>query len=107
MCYDFKARKVVVTAYALRSYPLRPQRVHQGINLQSWVLEVFVDGNQWVEIDQRKNNAKLTNVNVNHKFNGTERRIGQYVRPVSIGENWAGTNQLAISAFEVFGYLVE
>jgi hypothetical protein len=55
LCYDFKAMRVAVTHYILRSHNYQVN----GYHLRSWVLEGSEDGSKWTEIDGRDNDSSL------------------------------------------------
>lgn len=95
--FDFRNRKVVPTAYTLRTSQ-NPQAVH----LQSWVFEGSNDGQKWTELDKRDNEDVLIRRRV-QTF-----RIGQspafhmfQIRPTD------GKDTFWLNAFEIFGILAK
>ena len=103
VCYDFKDRGVIVTGYAIKSYPGAPG----GNHLKSWVLEVSKDGTKWDVADQRSSFTDL-----NSKAALCYMRIAKgihepcrFVRLRQIGPNHHGSYALCLSALELFGTL--
>jgi hypothetical protein len=103
LCYDFKERRIVPTHYTIRTYDCGPGDSH----LRSWVVETSTDGENWREVAREKNNDQLNG----HMFVGTFALAGagecRFIRLVQIGRNYQGNDTLYISAWEIFGMLVE
>jgi hypothetical protein len=100
MCYDFKERMIVPTHYAICSGPGNSHR-------KSWLVETSADGESWREVAREEDNEQL-----NGKwFAGTFAVAGdgecRFIRLVNIGRNHWGSDQIVISAWEIFGSLVE
>jgi hypothetical protein len=100
VCYDFKAMKVVLTDYSIRSY-------YAGVcyNLQSWVVEVSNNGGDWTEVDRRENRDDLYRTNVVRSFTLAKPSTGRYIRLRQIGRNTNRHFYTVISGFELFGSL--
>jgi hypothetical protein len=103
ICYDFKSRRIVPTYYAIRSGYGGPG----GAHLKSWIVETSTDGENWKEIDRKKDNAKLNGWKITGTFPVTGAGECRFIRLVNIGRNHAGYDMLAISAWEIFGSLIE
>jgi hypothetical protein len=100
VCYDFKERRIVPTNYVIRTN-------WEGQHLKSWLVETSADGETWREVARMEDNKQL---NGRH-FAGTFAVAGsgkcRFIRLVNIGRNHWGWTQLRISAWEIFGSLVE
>jgi hypothetical protein len=100
VCYDFKAMKVVLTDYSIRS-----RWNGASNNLKSWVIEVSNTGADWTEADRRENRDDLCAVNVVRSFAVSKPSTCRYVRLRQIGPHNNGDFNTLISGFEVFGSL--
>jgi hypothetical protein len=100
VCYDFKARKVALTDYSIRS-----RYDHAQDNLRSWVIEVSNDGAHWMEADRRQNRDELCAQNVVRSFAVSRPSVGRYVRLRQIGPNDRPDFETLISGWELFGAL--
>jgi hypothetical protein len=101
-CFDFQSRVVEPTHYSIRSY------VDGSVgnwNPKSWVVELSGDGQSWTPIDRRENNSDLNGAGLVKVFEVSKRHEGRYIRLRQIGANHAGSNNLFLSTFEVFGNL--
>jgi hypothetical protein len=101
ICIDFKERRVVATHYAIRSYGGTP------CHLKSWVVEASEDGQNWTQIDHREQDQELNGAKVLRTFRVTEARPCRFLRLVQIGRNHRGDDCLCVSAWEMFGSLLE
>jgi hypothetical protein len=103
ICYDFKERRIVPTHYTIRTNGGWPGCTH----LKSWLVETSADGENWREVACEENNWQL---NGKH-FTGTFPVVGggecRFIRLVNIGRNHRGSDCLWISAWEIFGSLIE
>jgi hypothetical protein len=103
VCYDFKEKRIVPTHYTIRSYWNGPG----GAHLKSWLVETSADGESWREVDHQEDNKQLKGT----WFTGTFAVAGvgecRFIRLVNIGRNHFGDDQLLISAWEIFGTLLE
>lgn len=100
ICYDFKERKVKVTNYSINSI-----KQYTGHHLKSWVVEVSDDGNNWTQIDERKDCKKLNLTNLVATFDVKPNDYSRYVRLHNTAEPWGGNN-LWFSCLEFYGYIV-
>jgi hypothetical protein len=102
ICYDFKERRIVPTHYAIRTHREGPGKAH----LKSWLVETSADGKSWREVAQ-EDNEQLNGP----YFTGTFAVAGagecRFIRLVQIGKNHVGNDRIVISAWEIFGNLVE
>jgi hypothetical protein len=106
ICYDFKASRVVPTHYAIRS-PGHSHAPAHGNYIKSWLVETFVDGEHWVEIDHRENNWEFAKELTVQTFEVSVNKGCRQIRLGNIGRNHQGWSCLCIVAFEVFRYLIE
>jgi hypothetical protein len=75
-------------------------------NLNSWVVESSLDGENWIEIDRETNHFSLQwrLVASFPVWNSEECR---FIRLTQTGKNSIRADFLGITAFEVFGPLIE
>jgi hypothetical protein len=102
ICYDFKTHRARVTHYSLQSF-------NSGANMshpKSWVLEGCVDGEPWIELDQRSNNNQLNGLLLVATFNVSTSALCRFIRLRQTGPDHWGSNRLILSGFELFGTLV-
>jgi hypothetical protein len=105
LCYDFKDLRIRPTHYTIRS------RYNGGADdyyLQSWVIEVSMDGSTWHEIDRKEHDFTLKGRNVTMLFPVTHRDECRLIRLRQTGPNHFSTtdHRLIISGFELFGELI-
>jgi hypothetical protein len=103
LCYDFRQRRIIPSHYAIRS---QFDGHVDWYTLKNWVVEVSVDGQTWVAIDWRENNQELNNRNVTRTFMVTKSKDGIFIRLTNVGRNHNGADQLVVSSFEIFGWLI-
>jgi hypothetical protein len=103
ICYNFKERRIVPTHYTIRTHASGPGVSH----LKSWLVETSADGEVWREVAREEDNEQLNG----ERFTGTFAVAGgeecRFIRLVQIGRNHMGNDALVISAWEIFGDLVE
>jgi hypothetical protein len=95
ICIDFVENRVRPTNYTMIA-----------VWLQSWVIEVSMDGENWVEID-RKTKVKDFHYNAIASFQVAVEGEGRFVRLTQTGPNQAGGHTLWVEAFELFGRFLE
>jgi hypothetical protein len=98
ICYDFKERRILPTHYTIRA--------HVYSHLKSWLVETSTDGENWLEVAREEDN-QLKGEYFTATFpvaGGGECRC---IRLVNIGRNHSGSDSLIISAWEIFGNLIE
>jgi hypothetical protein len=101
VCYDFKERMVVPTHHAIRSYG------RGKAHLKSWVVEASMDGQNWWEADHKEDSNELQGLHFARTFTLAGGRVCRFIRLVQTGANHNGNDALLISAWEVFGSLLE
>jgi hypothetical protein len=103
LCYDFKERRIVPTHYTIRTNDDSPG----GCHLKSWLVETSVDGESWRAVAHEEDTEQLNG----EYFTGTFAVAGAgecgFIRLVNIGRNHCGDDRILISAWEIFGSLVE
>ena len=101
--FDFKARKVLLDHYTLKTYNSNANLCH----LKNWILEVSNDGENYTEID-RHENCELLNGNLKTAtFKVSCSTPQRFVRLKQIGPNRYGDNYLTINEIEFSGFLLE
>jgi hypothetical protein len=98
-----KERRIVPTHYTIRTNKCGPGCFH----LKSWLVETSADGVRWREVAHEEDNKQLKG----RYFTGTFAPAGdgecRFIRLVNIGRNHFRNDCLWISAWEVFGSLLE
>ena len=106
LCYDFRPeRRVAPTSYSIQSSGQQTGCHHP----KSWVFEVSNDAVSWKVIDTRNNVDDLNDFRVTRNFAITspDHESYRFVRLRQTGTTWRGTNNLVLSALELFGMLTE
>jgi hypothetical protein len=103
VCHDFKERRIVPTACAVRTHGLGPG----GHHLKSWLVETSVGGEDWRELAHEEDSERLNGEFFPGIFAAAGGEECRFIRLVNIGRNHGGYDQLVISAWEIFGGLVE
>jgi hypothetical protein len=103
VCYDFKERRIVPTHYTIRTNEYGPG----GEHMKSWVVETSADRETWREVALEKNNEQLSGRWLTGTFAVANSRECHFIRLVNIGRNQGGNDQLWISAWDIFGSLIE
>jgi E3 ubiquitin-protein ligase HECTD1 len=104
ICWDFKEKRVVPTDYSIGS---ASKGMVQHFNLRRWVVEGSVNGSTWTVLDKQDENNELTAKPVTRTYPARGRDELQFIRLRQTGKNNNGSDNLAISFFEVFGSLLE
>jgi hypothetical protein len=103
MCYDFKERRIVPTHYTIRTNPF-----DRGSNrLKSWLVETSTDGQSWQEVAHEEDNQQLNGCGFTSTFAVTGGGECRLIRLVNICRNHFGNDNLYISAWEIYGSLLE
>jgi hypothetical protein len=102
ICYDFKTMLIEPTHYSIRSY-LAAKYVH----LKNWIIEGSTDGKSWTELDRRDNNNDLNGSSASATFSISRSAPVRMIRLRQTGPNHGGSNFLDMTAFEIFGSLIE
>jgi hypothetical protein len=103
VCSDFKERRIMPTHYTIRTNWESPG----GCHLKLWLVETSVDGKSWREVAREENNNQLNGVWLAVTFAVAGGGECRFIRLVNIGRNHRGDDQLLISAWEIFGSLIE
>jgi hypothetical protein len=102
LCYDFKERRIVPTQYAIRT-----NRYEGRYHLKSWLVETSADGKNWREVAREEDNKQLNGSHFTATFAVADGGKCRFIRLVNIGRNHYGDDSLEISAWEIFGNLIE
>jgi hypothetical protein len=106
LCYDFsvlKDRRILPTHYTIRTNGVGWGNWH----LKSWLVETSVDGKSWREVAREEGNRQLNGRWFTATFPVAGDGECRFIRLVNIGRNHEGTDTLQISAWEIFGVLIE
>jgi hypothetical protein len=103
ICYDFKERRIVPTHYTIRTHGNNPG----GSHLKSWLVETSTDGESWQEVAHEEDNKQLNGTYFTATFAVAGGGECRFIRLVNIGRNHWGSDDIIISAWEIFGSLVE
>jgi hypothetical protein len=103
ICYNFKERKIVPTHYTIRTNFGDPG----GVHLKSWLVETSADGENWREVAREENNTQLNDAHFTAIFAVADGGECRFIRLVNIGRNHWGSDSLKISAWEIFGVVIE
>jgi hypothetical protein len=103
VCYNFKGRKIVPTHYTIRTHYGGPGNPH----LKSWVVETSADGESWRAVASEENNEQLNGIYFTGTFAVADGGECRFIRLVNIGRNHRGGDSICISAWEIFGSLIE
>ena len=101
LCYEFKENLIILEAYSLRSYFDAP-----GYGPKHWVIDVSMDGKEWVTVDTQSDNSDLKEQNRTASFRIQNPVRCKFVRWKQTGKNHHGHYNTPISSFEVFGRIV-
>jgi hypothetical protein len=104
VCWAFKGMRIRPTHYTVISCPQEENWCHP----QSWIIEGSMDGRYWSEIDRQVDNHDLNASSSVRSFALTTVKTDcQFIRMTQKGKNHADTDVLALSAFEIFGTLID
>jgi hypothetical protein len=103
VCYDFKERRILPTHYTIRTHFMG----RNGQHLKSWLVETSADGKSWREVAREENNEQFNGPCFTGTFAVADGGECRFIRLVNIGRNHLGDDKFAISAWEIFGSLVE
>jgi hypothetical protein len=103
ICYNFKERRIVPTHYTIRTNSGYPGDIH----LKSWLVETSADGKIWREVAREENNRQLNGKLLTATFAVAGGGECRFIRLVNIGRDHCGYDCLRISAWEIFGSLIE
>jgi hypothetical protein len=103
ICSDFKEKRIVPTHYTIRTHRGNPGTAH----LKSWLVETSTDEKNWREVAHEEDNKQLNGKWFTATFPVTGGGECRFIRLVNIGRNHWGNDLLCISAWEIFGNLIE
>jgi hypothetical protein len=103
MCYNFKERRIVPTHYTIRTHGYDPG----GSHLKSWLVETSVDGENWRKVAREEDNEQLNGSFLTATFPVADGGECRFIRLVNIGRDHHGSDSLNMSAWEIFGSLIE
>jgi hypothetical protein len=96
VCWDFREVLVCPTHYTIQSW-----------GLQSWVVEVSLDGSRWMEIDRRAGSLDFRNAGDLASFAVRRQVECRFIRLTQTDRTWDGLHCLILRAVEFFGTLYE
>jgi hypothetical protein len=103
VCYNFKERRIVPTHYTIRTCGGPPGWYH----LKSWLVETSADGEGWREVAREEDNEQLNGELLTGTFAVADGGECRFIRLVNIGRSYGGSDWLMISAWEIFGSLID
>jgi hypothetical protein len=103
ICDEFKKRMIAPTHYTIRS-DYGPK---MGAHLKSWLIQTSTDGKSWREVACEEGNEQLNGKRFTCTFPVARSGACRFIRLVNMGKNHHGSDQLVISAWEIFGSLIE
>jgi hypothetical protein len=104
ICYNFKERRIVPTHYTIRTHNSGgPGNEH----LNSWLVEASADGETWREVAREEGNGQLNGSHFTGTFAVADGEECRFIRLVQIGRNHLGNDRLWITAWDIFGSLIE
>jgi hypothetical protein len=101
ICYNFKERRIVPTHYAIRT------NGWGNSHLKSWLVETSADGENWREVAREEDDRQLNGLDFTVTFPVADGGECRFIRLVNIGRNYSGQDNIVISAWEIFGSLIE
>jgi hypothetical protein len=78
-----------------------------GAHLKSWLIQTSTDGVSWWKVACEKGNEQLNGKRFTCTFPVAGGGVCRFIRLVNMGKNHHGSDQLVISAWEIFGSLIE
>jgi hypothetical protein len=101
--YDFKERRIFPTHYMICTGSRDPGSFY----LKSWLIETSDDRETWQGVAHEEDNNQLNGDYFTCTFPVTGSGECRFIRLVNIGRNHSGNDYLWISAWEIFGCLIE
>jgi hypothetical protein len=101
ICWDFGKLRLIPTHYSIRT------TWGDNNHLRSWIVESSLDAQAWIVIDRRANVAELDSDQVVASFLLLKAIECRYVRLTQTDKNTSMKDFLKITAFELFGDLIE
>jgi hypothetical protein len=103
IAFDFKRFRVRVDHYSLTSCDGGVNWAHP----KSWVLEGSEDGRSWDELHRQENNSNLNGSYLTETFTTWKQIDAKVIRLRLVGKNHFGTDDFMLSAFEIYGAILE
>jgi hypothetical protein len=103
ICYDFKEKRIVPTHHTIRANGW----FEGGGHLKSWLVETSADGETWREVARKEDTERLNGRFFTATFAVADGGECRFIRLVNIGRSHFGDDCLWISAWEIFGTLIE
>jgi hypothetical protein len=106
ICYDFVSRRIIPTAYTIRTYD---NRNGNFFFTRSWVIEASdtTADEDFVVIDEHEKDETMNTQYTSYCFPIKEPRRCRFLRLKQTGPSGQGLEQLIFSAWEIFGTLLE
>jgi hypothetical protein len=106
ICYDFIGRRIIPTAYTIRTYD---NGNGNFFFTRSWVIEASDtdEDEDFVVIDEHKDDETMNAQYTNYCFPIKDSRRCRYLRLRQTGPSGQGLRQLIFSAWEIFGTLLD
>jgi hypothetical protein len=89
---------VKVSHYSIRSRP-----DSDGHHPKNWVVEGWIEGTQWIELDRRSERCELVGLSRSVSFSTSGSEFFRKIRLRQTGANSSGSHYLTVGAFELFG----
>jgi hypothetical protein len=102
ICYDFKTMWIDATHYSIHSHSST-----KYFHLKNSVIEGSTDGNSWTQLDRRDSNNDLNGPNAAATFSMSRSASVRMIRLRQTNLNHRSDNYLSMTAFEIFGSLME
>lgn len=99
VCFDLKNCRLKPTAYSIRTIN------NADFSLKNWSVQISNDGENWIEIDRKKNNRSLVGPLVTKSFVVKESNFARYIMFTHFGPDWRGNYDISISSIEFYGVL--
>jgi hypothetical protein len=96
-------RRIVPPHYTIRTSCDGPG----GPHLKSWLVETSANGESWREVDRKEDNEQLNGTWLTGTFALADSGECRFIRLVNIGRNHCESDQVGMSAWEIFGRLAE
>lgn len=104
ICFEFKNNSIIPTHYSIKSVKWKQSDTYP----KSWVIQGSNDNESWMNLDEEKNSSELNHPLAVHTFknNMIRNRMFKYIRILSTGPDWLGSNFLGLNSFEIYGKLI-
>jgi hypothetical protein len=99
--WDFKTSQIEPTHYSIRTHNSETG----GNHLQNWVIEGRNEKEEWIKLDEQRNDSQLNGKGRIAAFEIANRFRVRILRLRQIGQNHRGDHMLAFNSFELFGEL--